>query len=324
MSKRNGFTLLELLVVIAIIIMLVALLAPDLRGMRQVAMTVKCANNLKRIGEAAHGRLNKGTQRAEVLSAYTWAQQISEYLGGDECLICPESGKRAGDTAPRRPISDFITLNASIVFDIKETPKMFKVSDAQYRALGVGECTGIQPPPYDDDGSGIVWWGWEDGGDMDYQDALLKVTERSDGMSEVFCWGCTAGRPWINYVPGFRGGGVAVSDGEMNSYYGGVGKTLILPTGGAGASSYAMNAAAVDLRGKGRILALDYVWTIARSDRDDWSDDADFDTDNDGVLDFARHRGRLNVLLIDGSVQLKRPEEIDPADVNIENTLWLP
>ena len=158
-----------------------------------------------------------------------------------------------------------------------------------------------------------------------YQDALLKATERSDGMSEVFCWGCTAGRPWINYVPGFRGGGVAVTNDEMNSYYGGPGKTLILPTGGAGASSYAMNAAAVDLRGKERILALDYVWTIARSDLDDWSDDPDFDTDNDGVLDFARHGGRLNVLLVGGSVQLKRPEEIDPkGGVDIENTLWLP
>ncbi len=96
MGKKKAFTLIELLVVIAIIALLLSILVPSLRKVKDAAKTIVCASNLRQIGVAASSYAESNDQfipRAELSSVdfsdsnpFTgnWQIAFSPYIGGGE------------------------------------------------------------------------------------------------------------------------------------------------------------------------------------------------------------------------------------------------
>jgi len=333
---RRGFTLVELLVVVAIIALLVLFMVPTFQGVHDRAHTMKCANHLRRIGEAVEAR-NASQNKVAKLETYGWPGKLVDYLGdeGSMVLECPAADGLGENTGgDHKPLEEFACIayhpdHTGRKMEFIESGRMAKASQTQFdRNGGNMRSHWASGEGYKDDHKGVIYWGYEDqrvGGD-DYQDVLVKETLTPDGRSELEITSETSGKPCVWDK---KKSVVLAHYNEINRWYAvprysPTSKTVYVESGSGTGSNYAMNAHTVgeDIAGS-KIMAMDYIWTIARS-VDNWYGDDNFDTDNDRQLDFARHDGRANVLFPGGTVKLMSPSEIDPSYNQLRTKYWMP
>lgn len=303
---RRGFTLAELMVVIAIIGLLVAMLMPTLSSVYSVVRLTQCSNNLRNIRVAVETlRARDKISRTGALAVEGWRAQLSAYdSNSTDVMICPEGYTLAANWEKDDVLGKYAlkTLNGAtfiynmplipgpacrkenvtnggrkydLSFEDQRTSTGAATGDFSYNnpALTV-ELTGSDAKITVRGGGGGYHWHLVDMDDKVYMNDILKAAGAMTGDSVLL-----------------KG---AVSLG--------------------GKFSYGLNSVVNDISPTDpRILALDYPAEIAHiAGTDETHDNWMAWVGSDGLHTFARHRGRCNVAMVDGSVVQMYPKDIDP------------
>ena len=302
-SRKHGFTLIEVLLVIVILGLLAGMLFPTFRRSRAKGRQLKCASNLHQIGIAYSCHMaDDETSRARVLIGPGWAGELLTYLHNPDILICP-ADRGFGDGTGRGSPSGRSGLGGIVVnvwnrydMPLKEGPltRREDLSETSY----ILRFEDIRPS----------------GGDMDFNDLVLRIDELPDGQARITIVSIEAG-----YHFSLLGPDRQVLLHDLHEH---IGESIMVS---CVKTSYGMNSMVRHLEpGAKSILLLDYPREVADCAGPDAVDNWDDWTDRTGVLSFARHSGNCNVLFADGSLRPLCPRDIDPDDPKLAQEYWLP
>jgi type II secretory pathway pseudopilin PulG len=347
--KRRAFTLVELITVMGIIVLLVAILLPSLRGAVTAQRRVECAMHLEKIGQACATRtasmgMSMSTGFRGQVAPLGWQNALKSFVSNDKTVFtCPEDGDPAPDPGGGlKGVCIECFSGGSFLWDVYldqggSNQWIWKMSRTQYlefmKVSGEGKTT-----PYkavymntgyvEDSDPYTTYFTFEDtapngGGDQDFYDVVLEahyteseiqftVMVRASGMSFALC----------KKDPDRK---VLVPNMSLGA------KTSTPFFGGK--TSYGLNSmSAKILPARRKLLALDYERSVAvGSAYDEGTDRTEHlrywdpkPQDPKAPPTFARHFGKINTLLADGSVQLISPEAINPNDPENVREYWNP
>jgi len=332
---RRAFTLIELLVVIAIIALLVALISPGLMSVFSVARTTECQTRLKELAKAVQQA--EGDVGRDQIQPLLWQSTLAKYLDGTKSLmVCPEYAYLMGEQSikeePPVPLKDlayFKVVGGGGTYSepMGSGPWVVKLSDANYKKaradgwLGNSNSSNNFPRGNYEDGSeknaNPYWLCLEDhGGDADFKDVMIRVTITDAG----YILECTSGTTGHKNTIHSKLDDLELAHVKRNTQFGSLPPITVGTTGIV--SSYGMNIyVPTNMDTPGSVMVMDYHLLIASSD-DDWSDHPN--PENTSVPVFARHNGYMNVLFVDGSVNMMDPDDINPDNIDVERAYWLP
>lgn len=92
MKKNTAFTLIELLVVIAIIALLLAILVPGLKKVKEYARNITCRTNTRSLALATNLYADENDQKFFAYLADLYIRELSPYIGtADKVRFCPST-----------------------------------------------------------------------------------------------------------------------------------------------------------------------------------------------------------------------------------------
>jgi prepilin-type processing-associated H-X9-DG protein/prepilin-type N-terminal cleavage/methylation domain-containing protein len=227
---RKAFTLVELLVVVGVVAVLIALLMPALSKVRRQAKTVKCAANLRSIGQA----LTMYTQQYGYYPACyyedvaIWPPRLRAFTNGEERVFnCPAQDEESEWKERRAGVGDRSASGVFLNFGYAEAEAMITTNTRFSYGYNVWGASQGGSNLADHKGLGFNLYNWPANPTArEIRASRIKVPSlmiaiadsRADGHGDIAISPRLPPSPWVVGDEHQRGANVLFCDGHVQWY----------------------------------------------------------------------------------------------------------